>query len=81
MSKCNFNMQSEAFTTTLRLPEGCRREDCDYFVGIGPEEKDHNLLHFVLEGKAKGWVAIGFSPTPNMVGISSNHSPRRHFPN
>ena len=58
---------SEAFSMTLKIPEGCQQEDCDYFLGLKQDEKDSNLLHFVLEGKSNGWLAIGFSHSPSMV--------------
>ena len=40
---------------------------CDVFVGINGNSKDSSMLDFTLEANAKGWVAIGFSKTPNMV--------------
>ena len=51
------------------VPNGCsqHKHTCDVFVGINSNGKDSNVLDFTLEGKAKGWVAIGFSKTPNMV--------------
>jgi hypothetical protein len=47
-------------------PHGCHPEDCDYFVGIDTNEGDPSFLDFYLVGKAKGWVAVGFSKTANM---------------
>ena len=32
---------------------------------------DDQFLDFTLEGHAEGWVAIGFSDTPNMVTTSN----------
>ena len=53
------------------VPEGCTNSGsshiCDIFVGINSNSKDNNMLDFTLEANAKGWVAIGFSKTPNMV--------------
>lgn len=52
-------------------PEGCVTSStkCEYFLGINTNSKDSSLLDFALEGKASGWVAVGFSKTPNMVKI------------
>jgi hypothetical protein len=53
------------------VPEGCSDSGhsltCDIFVGINGNSKDNNMLDFALEANARGWVAIGFSKTPNMV--------------
>lgn len=51
----------------MAFPEGCHDRECNYFVRIQRDEQDHNLLLFKLEGNAQGWIAVGFSPTPNMV--------------
>ena len=60
-------MLSETGGTTMTFPEGCRDRECDYIVRIQRDEQDNNLLLFKMEGDAQGWVAVGFSPTPNMV--------------
>ena len=50
------------------IPGGCSdSHTCDIFVGINSNSQDSNMLDFTLEANAKGWVAIGFSKTPNMV--------------
>ena len=55
----------------LSLPGDCRdsTEDCFLFVGIDTNREDRSYLDFTVEGKAGGWVAAGFSKTPDMVTI------------
>ena len=64
-------MLPQSNITTYRLshgiPHGCVQSTCDFFVGINDNSIDKNTLDFTLEGKAKGWIAVGFSKTPNMV--------------
>ena len=50
-----------------RHPSGCDPDNCDYFVGIDTNQKDPSFLDFYLVGKTTGWVAVGFTKTPNMV--------------
>ena len=54
---------------THHIPSGCDPAQCDYFLGISTNPYDDDLLDFTLEGTAGGWIAVGFSKTPNMVGI------------
>lgn len=61
------NHTSFPYRLTHRIPNGCGQSQCDYFVGINNNPDYENLLDFTLEGNTKGWVAIGFSTTPNMV--------------
>ena len=58
-----------AYQWSQGVPEGCSDSGrtCDIFVGINSNSKVSNMLDFTLEASAKGWVAIGFSKTPNMV--------------
>ena len=53
-----------------REPSGCDPDDCRFFVGIDTNEEDPSFLDFYLVGKATGWVAVGFSETPNMVSAT-----------
>ena len=55
------------FQFSRGIPEACAQSECDYFVGINPSSSDKNLLEITLEGRARGWVAVGFSKTPSMV--------------
>ena len=49
------------------MPEGCIESECDYFMGISDNEKDTDVLDITLQAKAKGWVAVGFTKTADMV--------------
>ncbi len=48
-------------------PTGCSRASCDLFIGIDTNTGDDGFLDIYMEGTAEGWVAVGFSETPNMV--------------
>ncbi len=50
-------------------PTGCSRASCDLFIGIDTNTGDNGFLDIYMEGTAAGWVAVGFSETPNMVCI------------
>ena len=50
-----------------REPDGCNPDDCDYFLGVDTNSGNSSYLDFYLVGRATGWVAVGFSPTANMV--------------
>lgn len=53
---------------THRIPSGCDPSHCDYFLAIDTNPNNNDgLLDFTLEGTARGWLAVGFSKTPNMV--------------
>ncbi|XP_064386736.1 putative ferric-chelate reductase 1 isoform X3 [Halichondria panicea] len=47
-------------------PEGCSRADCNVFIGIDTNAGDDRFLDIYMEGTAEGWVAVGFSDSPNM---------------
>ena len=65
------------YRLSLSYPKDCDRSTggCDFFLGINTNSLNSNYLDFTLEGKAKGWVAVGFSKTPSMVW------PRITYPN
>ncbi len=48
-------------------PTSCSRASCDLFIGIDTNTGDDGFLDIYMEGTAEGWVAVGFSETPNMV--------------
>lgn len=64
-------MQSNAsnYRIAVGFPTGCGQSSskCDYFLGINTNSKSSSSLDMTLVGKASGWVAVGFSKTPNMV--------------
>ena len=49
-------------------PDGCSRSSCDLFIGIDTNTRDSGFLDIYMEGTAAGWISVGFSATPNMVG-------------
>ena len=55
------------YRLTHQIPAGCDQSECDYFLGISSNRDNNDLLDFTLEGVAEGWIAVGFSKTPNMV--------------
>ena len=54
---------------TLRNPPDCVPSECDVFVGIDTNSGNSDFLDIYLEGKADGWVAVGFSATSSMVRL------------
>lgn len=59
-------MNQHEFKKTF--PSHCNRTTCDYYISIQTNAENPHFLDFVLEASAQGWVAIGFSSTPGMVG-------------
>ena len=58
----------EDYRLTFRQPANCRLEECNAFVGIDTNAGNPNFLDITMQGVAGCWVAVGFSPTQNMVG-------------
>lgn len=70
--KCPLSAQNNypEYRLSLGLPEGCEKTTdtkCEVFLGINSNSDDDSFIDFSLEGKAKGWVAVGFSKTADMV--------------
>ena len=57
----------EDYRLQILSPTGCSRASCDLFIGIDTNTGDNGFLDIYMEGTAEGWVAVGFSETPNMV--------------
>ena len=55
------------YRLTFRNPPNCTVSSCDVFVGIDTNLGDPSFLDIYLEGKADGWIAVGFTETPSMV--------------
>lgn len=51
------------------FPSNCNRTTCDYYISIQTNTENPHYLDFVMEASAQGWIAIGFSSTPGMVGF------------
>ena len=64
-------MQSEDpndYNLTRNIPSGCVPDtDCLYFAGLRVNPNNSAYLDVYLAAEAEGWVAIGFSESPNMV--------------
>ena len=58
----------EDYRLTFRDPPNCIMSKCDVFIGIDTNAGDPDFLDIYLEGQAGGWVAVGFTETPDMVG-------------
>ena len=60
---------SSTYRISLSTPQGCNQSSggCNFFLGINTNSENSSYLDFTLEAKVKGWVAIGFSKTPDMV--------------
>ncbi len=63
----------------VSYPEGCSRADCNVFIGIDTNAGDNGFLDIYMEGTAEGWVAVGFSETPNMVSKEETDVNPLHF--
>ena len=57
----------ELYRLSFRHPANCTLSDCNAFIGIDTNAGDPSLLDITMQGMAGGWLAVGFSPTPNMV--------------
>lgn len=67
-----FSLQArdpENYRLIFRSPANCAPSDCDIFVGIDTNTGNPDFLDIYMEGSAEGWVAVGFSDSPNMVTI------------
>jgi hypothetical protein len=57
------------FRLILRDPPACDPDTCNIYVGIDTNTQDPSFLDFYIQGEAQAWVAVGFSESPNMVGL------------
>ena len=60
-------MQDQDYAIEFGIPPGCMKEDCAYYVAMGPNAEDSDFLDVYLRGTAEGWVAVGFSHDQRMV--------------
>ena len=51
----------------FKEPSSCTLSDCNIFVGIEVNHGNSSFLNFYIEGNAEGWLAVGFTASPNMV--------------
>ena len=64
----------EDYRLTFRTPPGCIVSNCTSFVGIDINTGNDGVLDIYMEGQALGWVAVGFTETPDMVCKNIEHS-------
>ena len=72
-------MQDEDYKLEFGLPLGCAKDNCDYYVAMGPNAEDSEFLDVYLQGTAEGWVAVGFSHNQQMVCVCRLISINRQF--
>ena len=58
----------DAYSLQVVSPNGCTCSNCDLFIGFAINTGDNGFLDIYMEGSAAGWIAVGFSETPDMVG-------------
>ena len=61
-----------SFTYEAGLPNGCLtdKDDCEYYLRMGPNSENSNYVDIHLEGTLDGgigWIAVGFSLDQLMV--------------
>lgn len=57
----------------LRSPVNCDRKECDTYINIAKSDEDgYKYLDIYMEARARAWVALGFSETPDMVSKCAN---------
>ena len=69
----------EDYRIRVTSPDGCSRSSCDLFIGIDTNTGDNRYIDIYMEGTAAGWIAVGFSDTPNMVGTGHQSYVRKSF--
>ena len=58
----------EDYRLIFRNPVYCVNVyDCETYVGIDTNSGDSDFLDIYMEGRASGWVAVGFSDSISMV--------------
>ena len=62
-------MQNKDYNLEFGLPAGCTKDNCAYYVTMGPNAEDGKFLDVYLQGTAEGWVAVGFSHNVMMVCV------------
>ena len=55
------------YTVIARLPSGCEPSACDRFFGVQVNADNTSYLDLYMEGNARGWLALGFTLSANMV--------------
>ena len=74
MGLCSFSIcpiQNQDYNLEFGLPLGCTKDNCTYYVAMGPNTEDGEFLDVYLQGTTEGWVAVGFSHTKLMVCVDA----------
>eukprot|EP00731_Ephydatia_muelleri_P023075 Em0015g658a len=58
---------SEPYSFVATIPSNCTQTSCNYYLAVRSNRNNPLYLDFLLEGNAKGYVAIGFSPDGMMA--------------
>ena len=55
------------YSLIFREPEECDPSACNTFIGIDTNQGNSDYMDIYMEGATEGWIAVGFTKTPNMV--------------
>ena len=64
-------IQDQDYNLEVGMPHGCMKDDCTYYVAMGPNAEDGEFLDVYLQGTVEGWVAVGFSHDQMMVCVDA----------
>ena len=57
------------YPLVLSIPTGCERSQCSFYVAIRVSDEHQEFLDFKVQGRASGYIAIGFGKQKSqMVG-------------
>ena len=62
----SFQTSGAVYRLNATVPDGCP-DNADYTVMVRTNNRNPSFLDFYLEGETSGWIAVGFSPTDDMV--------------
>ena len=71
MFMCYLRIQNQDYNIEVGLPPGCTKDNCMYYVAMGPNAEDGEFLDVYLQGTVEGWVAVGFSLDQMMVCVDA----------
>ena len=60
----------EEYSVIARSPSGCARSSCDFFFAVQVNADNSSFLDLYMEGNANGWLALGFTTSPNMASLA-----------
>ena len=59
------------YTLIFSDPEGCEVGACNTYIGIDTNLGNSDYLDIYMEGDTQGWIAVGFTKSPNMVSCTA----------